>query len=246
VSKVVQPTPEAERFLQAAVAELDIGEARYEQAARSYASLGDWLHRPDSTVKAFKPRVYVQGSFGLGTVIKPITDVEDYDVDSVCEFELLTVSKLTQEDLKRRVGVEVRSYRVAKNMTKPVREGRRCWVLDYADGAQFHMDIVPAVSDVARQRVLLEQAGYNAKWTTTAIAITDNERCNYKLISDDWCRSNPKGYIAWFRERMQFELRRRYLAEAAKARVEDIPDYRVRTPLQSAIMLLKRHRERLR
>ena len=37
--------------------------------------------------------------------------------------------------------------------------------------------------------------------------------------------------------------RKQILAEVAKAHVEDIPDYRVTTPLQAAIMILKRHRD---
>ena len=54
-----------------------------------------------------------------------------------------------------------------------------------------------------------------------------------------------KGYAAWFRDRMkpQFEARRRALAESLRASVEDIPEYRVKTPLQQAIQLLKRHRD---
>lgn len=237
--------PQVEHFLDALAAELAISDTRYEQAETSYTSLGDWLHRPDSTLRQYSPQVYVQGSFGLGTVIKPITEQEDYDVDSVCELRALSTAHLTQKKLKQMLEVEVRSYHKAHAMTKPVREGRRCWVLDYADGAQFHMDIVPAVPDAQRRRLLIEKAGYNAIWSATAIAITDNERWNYTLQDNDWCGSNPKGYLKWFRSRMasEFEMRRRVLAEATRARVEDIPEYRVRTSLQSAIMILKRHRD---
>lgn len=39
------------------------------------------------------------------------------------------------------------------------------------------------------------------------------------------------------------ERRKRRLAEQVRASVEDIPDYRVRTPLQAAVMILKRHRD---
>ena len=40
-----------------------------------------------------------------------------------------------------------------------------------------------------------------------------------------------------------FEKRRRQIAEGVRASVEEIPDYRVRTPLQAAVMILKRHRD---
>lgn len=92
---------QVERFLQAMAEELAIPESRYEQAERSYKSLGDWFHRPESTVRNFDPTVYVQGSFRLGTAIRPINDSEEYDVDSVCELKKLAKGDLTQFDLKQ-------------------------------------------------------------------------------------------------------------------------------------------------
>jgi hypothetical protein len=238
-------TIEAERYLEALAESLSVSESRYEQAEKSYESLGGWLCRPASTVRPFGPQVYVQGSFALGTTIRPTTEAEDYDVDSVCEFHSLTALKLTQRELKRRIGVEIEAYRVSQNMTNKLREGRRCWTLNYADGAQFHMDVVPAVPAGYRQRVLLEEAGFSTDLAATAIGITDNERYNYDVLSEDWPRSNPLGYIEWFKKRMavRFQEERQRLAEAAMASVDSIPEYRVRTPLQSAIMILKRHRD---
>jgi len=234
-----------EDYLEALAEELAISDARYEQASRSYTSLGEWLHRPESSVRGYAPQVYVQGSFRLGTAIRPLNDAEEYDVDSVCELRSLTTRDLTQAQLKEIVGREIRAYHKAQNMKKPVREGRRCWVLDYADGAQFHMDIVPAVPNAAQQRALLEAYGHSIRLSETAIVITDLKSPVYGVMSGDWQRSNPKGFAQWFRERMgaPFERRRRRLAEAVHASVEDIPDYKVRTPLQSAIMILKRHRD---
>jgi len=239
------PTKNAEDFLTALADELAISESRYEQACRSYTSLGDWLHRPDSSVAQYDPQVYVQGSFRLGTVIRPLNDDEEYDVDSVCLLQSLGTKDLTQSQLKALVGEEIKAYHKAQNMIKPVREGRRCWVLDYADGAQFHMDIVPSVPNAIRQRMLLEARGLDLKWSETAMAITDIESPVYRMLSDDWQRSNPKGYAEWFKHRMGdvFEKRKRMLAESIKASVEDVPDYKIRTPLQSAIMILKRHRD---
>jgi len=239
------PTKAAEEYLAALADELAISESRYEQASRSYASLGEWLHRPESTVLRYDPQVYVQGSFRLGTAIRPLSDNEEYDVDSVCVLGNLGTGNLTQQQLKTLVGEEIKAYRRSQSMVKPVREGRRCWVLSYADGAQFHMDIVPSVPNAARQRLLLEAHGLDLSWSETAIVITDIQSPVYEYISDDWPRSNPKGYAEWFKLRMGtlFEQRRRQLAESIRASVEDIPVYRVRTPLQSAIMILKRHRD---
>lgn len=238
-------TRQAEDYLEAVADELEISEARYRDAETSYKSLGDWLNRRESSLLQFSPAVYVQGSFRLGTVIKPCTDEEEYDVDSVCELKLLNKSQLSQLQLKQRLGAEIEAYRRFKNMVKPLREGRRCWILDYADGAQFHMDVVPALPNATGQRLLLESHGITIPYTGTAIVITDNEHKHYRFISDEWPRSNPKGYADWFKSRMAiiFERRRRALAENLRASVEEIPDYRIRTPLQSAIMILKRHRD---
>lgn len=240
-----KPTSTAQEYLEALADELAISETRYEQAETSYHSLGDWLNRPASTIAAYNPTVYVQGSFGLGTVIKPLNTQEEYDVDAVCELRGLTKSQLSQRQLKILVGREIEAYRVAQNMMKPLREGRRCWTLYYADAAQFHMDVVPAVPNGAEIKRLLEARSLDTRCADTAIAITDNERLDYTLQTTDWPRSNPKGYLRWFQSRMAIAMRKRkeQLAKSIRASVEDIPDYRVRTPLQASIMLLKRHRD---
>jgi len=238
-------TRESEEFLEDLAEELSVPASRYEQAERSYKSLGDWLHREASSARQYGPKVYVQGSFRLGTTIRPSNDAEEYDIDSVCEFQKLSKTSLTQEQLKILLGAEIEAYRKAQSMNKPLREGRRCWILDYADGAQFHMDVVPALPNGQSARILLEARGLDARWTATAIAITDNEGPTYTAVTDDWPRSNPKGYSEWFKSRMSaaLERRKRILAESTRASVEDIPDYKVRTPLQAAVMILKRHRD---
>lgn len=112
------------------------------------------------------------------------------------------------------------------------------------------MDIVPCIPNAEDQRLLLESRNLDAQFADTAIAITENEGPAYDVITDDWPRANPRGYAEWFKSRMgDVFLRRRQQildemhAEGVTASVEHIPTYRVRTPLQSAIMILKRHRD---
>ena len=236
-------TNTAEELLERLAAELEIPDSRYEAAERSYGSLSKWLERPNSTLSRYRPSIYPQGSFRLGTVTKPADEDDHYDLDVVCEFNIGKAS-LTQEDLKKLLGVEIESYAQGKGMAEP-EESRRCWTLDYADGAQFHMDVLPALPDGSRQRSLLESRGFDARWSASGIAITDRDHPAFRVHTADWPSSNPKGYGAWFVDRMrvEFEARRRVLAEAAGARAEDIPEYRVKTPLQQAVQILKRHRD---
>jgi len=247
----IRITKQAETYLGALAKELEIPPSRYEQAEKSYKSLGEWFHREDSSVRDFDPDVFSQGSFKLGTVIKPQSKDEEYDVDCGCSLTYLDKTKLSQANLKKLLGEEVKLYRKNKGITKEVHEGRRCWRLDYADGAQFHMDLVPCIPNGHDQRQILEAKHLDAHFADTAIAITDNEVLpQYLQITDDWPRSNPRGYADWFKSRMGdvFVQRRAQVlnemqAKGITASVEDIPTYRVRTPLQSAIMILKRHRD---
>lgn len=237
------PTTTTDAFLQDLADELEIPPARYEAAERSYHSVGDWLHREGSSLRAADPQVYIQGSFRLGTAIRPASGDEDYDVDLVCELSFGKL-QLTQAELKEKLGAELRSYAEKHRMEEP-EPGRRCWTLNYADGAQFHLDALPALPDGEGRRLALASRGMVSRWAASAIAITDERHENYERRSSDWPHSNPKGYAEWFRTRMAvvFERRRRALAFEAQASVEAIPEHRVKTPLQQAIMILKRHRD---
>lgn len=234
----------AEEFLEDLAAELEVPKERYEAAERSYKSVGEWLQREGSSLRHLSPNTSVQGSFRLGTVIRPVNDSEDYDVDAVCELSA-DRTKYTQKRLKEVLGAELDAYAKAKGMNNRPVERRRCWRLDYADGAQFHIDVLPAVPDAQRQKTLFEGAGFKTPWWRTGIAITCKDHYAYERISDDWPRSNPRGYAEWFTSRMAVVHRERLrkIAESVHAKVEDIPAYHVKTPLQSAIQILKRHRD---
>jgi len=223
---------------------LDISESRFKEAEERYQAVGKWLERDDSIVEEYSPAIYTQGSFRLGTVIKPITDEERYDIDLVCELNL-TKKQVSQKLLKDLVGFEIKSYAQANNMKKPAKESRRCWTLNYADGTQFHMDILPCIPDSETFKLILKSRGIPGSISDHAIAITDNTLPNYDYLDEDWLRSNPKGYAEWFKERMkiQFEVRRMILAESISAKAEDVPDYKVKTTLQRAAQILKRHRD---
>ena len=95
-----QPNILSRRYIEALVEELAVDETRYEQAETSYKSVGSWLNRDNSTLTAYDPTVYVQCSFALGTVIKPLHSGEEYDIDAVCELIRLGKGQVTQAELK--------------------------------------------------------------------------------------------------------------------------------------------------
>ena len=104
--------------------ELNISDAVFDSANRSYKALGEYL---DNNLE--------------GTLIKPVDKSDDYDLDAVCkvyhDFD-------SPEDLKNLIGdVLKNSDRYSKLLVKE--EGKRCWTLKYSDDANFHMDILPSM-----------------------------------------------------------------------------------------------------
>ncbi len=226
--------------------ELDISDAKYQEAEDRYTAVGKWLERPDSLVRDYSPQIYVQGSFLLGTAIKPVGEDGEYDIDSVCTLEL-TTAECSQEELKQLIGSEMKEYARAQGMKKPVEEGRRCWTLNYADESHFHLDVLPAIPNAGAFRHLLETGRASSDWTDDAIGITDNTLPDYTARNADWPVSNPKGYADWFRTQMQDALSSIYRQEVVLLEeytsVDDVPSFRFRTPLQRAAQMLKYHRD---
>jgi hypothetical protein len=224
---------------------LDISEEAFAKAESRYQNIGKWLNRTDSKIRHKSPNIYPQGSINLGTIIKPINEVDEYDFDLVCEINYLK-NEITQEKLKELVGNEIRDYINAYKLKNPIKEGNRCWTLQYEDNINFHIDILPCVPDSHNFKLLLEKRGFkNVNFSDTAIAITDKNNPQYKNISLDWNFSNPKGYLSWFKDCMkkEFERKRNLLAEKMHKSFEKVPEYKVKTTLQQTIQILKRHRD---
>jgi len=108
---------------------IDISEKLFDQAEEYYKKLGAWM---DEETPNYRLTVYAQGSFALGTVIKPITEADDYDLDLVCEFA-------------DHYGLDARSLKVGvikplldnfDEVTK-IEEKRRCWQVIYKNASNF-------------------------------------------------------------------------------------------------------------
>lgn len=226
---------------------LDIPESYRRSAEARYASLGKWLDRENSSVSQYAPEIFPQGSFLLGTVVRPSGEDDEYDIDLVCKIHR-SKDQITQADLKRLVGSEIRSYQVAQSMEKEPEEKRRCWTLSYADEAKFHLDILPCIPERV-QDDLLNYFGYNeilkSEIQQRAISITDNEKSDtYAVYCNDWPSSNPQGYAIWFMSRMASDGGGKGNGgKNVEASVSPVPQFESKTPLQRAIQVLKRHRD---
>jgi hypothetical protein len=201
--------------------ELDIPDHVYEDAVVKYEAVGEWLDAEDSPLKKYKPEIFPQGSFRLGTAVRPYNDSGEYDIDLVCH---LTIEKdhTTQAELKDRVGNRLKADSALKEILE---ESRRCWRLNYS--GQFHLDVLPVIP--------------NAEQPPSGILLTDTDLHH-------WQKSNPKGYADWFYRRMAvFVVAQKEAILKAEAftykSIEEVEEWKVRTPLQRAVQLLKRHRD---
>jgi hypothetical protein len=207
-------------LLSGAVEILDIPPHMQQLAIELYEEVGTWLAEQGG----YRCRIYPQGSFRLGTVVRPILGTGEFDIDLVF---LLAIAKesITQSDLKERVGAMLHDYMQWKrqhqgNGPKTCEPRRRCWTLTYPDHG-FHLDVLPTIPDV--------------EYPPTGILLTD---VDLRL----WQHSNPIGYATWFRARSE-ELQQLLAAVAVKRHVNvtDVPEWEVRSTLQRVVQVLKWH-----
>jgi len=233
---------------------LELPDSSYEAATKRYRDLGDWLHdKSKSQCAQFAPDVFPQGSFRLGTAIKPWKQ-EDYDLDLVCTLKSdITTANYTQYRLKSLLGEDLNNYRKERSIAEALEEKHRCWRLNYQDTLKFHMDTSPSIPHEASTFKILKERMVKTGSTEAfaqnvaqmALAITDNRHLHYRELCTDWKISNPEGYAIWFESRMHQArelLESRAIMEKV-ASVDNLPVYRWKTPLQYAIQILKRHRD---
>ncbi len=203
-------------LLDGAVEVLDISPDLHDTAVQRYTEVGTWL--ADNGSPGWE--IHSQGSFLLGTVVRPATESGEYDIDLVCQLPLQKDST-SKEELKQRVGDQLIAYRRWKlsqghtDGPDSLESRRRCWTLGYPG---FHLDVLPAIPD--------------EKHPPTGILLTDK---NLRA----WQHSNPLGYAHWFRKRS--ELSRALLEKKQAASVAKVPEHHIRSPLQRLVQILKWH-----
>ncbi len=222
---------------------LDIPQSLYEKAIGHYNAVATFLQE-----QGIESDIYPQGSYSLGTVVRPYKESEDaaYDLDAVCEIKI-NKSDTTAEEIKKMVGDALKSDGTYRKMLQE--EWDKCWTLEYADvnGIGFSVDIVPAVAEediVLKNNLETEGVDFTVYDSQIAITHKDGERYTWKT-------SNPKAYQNWFKklnesfvkaERQKLAKRRDgRLYVLNEATVEKIPETQERSALQRVIQIVKYH-----
>lgn len=157
---------------------LNITQTMMKKAETAYNALGEHIKNSNEEWDVI---VYPQGSFQLGTVIKPVNDEEQYDVDLVV---LVKTSYYDAEMLRNEVLQVLESH---GRYEGKIENKKPCIRIQYADSSQFHMDIASA-----------QEIGITNDTSINIARFDGDERYFYEI-------SNPKGYIDWFKKTMQFE-----------------------------------------
>lgn len=216
------------------VKKLDISDTMRKNAEEKYKALAKELNELGINVE-----IYPQGSFALGTVVRPYTNGKEveYDLDFICQ-EIGTKNDRSPKDVKKCI------QEVLERHGRKVSEDNSCWIIDYANIAEslgFKIDIVPAVDEMFETKMRLVSQNVDFEYATHAIAITNTE--DYEEY--DWAASNAKGYTKWFNDINAPFLEKAVIEKSAeyKCSIENLPDIDKKSNLQRVIQILKRHRD---
>lgn len=221
---------------------IDITPTMYNNAVEKYTQLSSYLS--DNGIKA---EIYPQGSFALGTVVRPIMKGDDaaYDLDFVCQV-CDYKNALSPIELRNKV---LKILQDSKMYDRNLKIYDECFTIEFADidGIGFSIDIVPAVAESAEVIARLVTKSLRHDLVETAIAIPKQNRSQYS-----WITNNPRGYKAWFdeindrfNEMSRIEYRQNLLEQNRHifSSIQEIPEDLERSSLQRVIQILKFHRD---
>lgn len=220
------------------VEKLDISPTLFKNAQSKYEALAAFLDE-----HGIEATIYPQGSFALGTVIRPIkkTSNPSYDLDCICQVSG-TKSEYTPSGLRELIEKVLKGNDTYGGKLLNCEE---CFTIEYADvnGVSFSIDLVPAVSDSDAEKAVLITKGLSPHIVDTSIAIPrQNSEKSYR-----WISNNPKGFKKWFDD-----INESFLMYAPKyaergifesASVEELPNEVRHSALQRVIQILKYHRD---
>lgn len=234
-----------DKFILNSLNDLDLTPTMEKNARDKYAALSKYLDE-----HGLKSDFHPQGSFLIGTTIRPYRDGKDQDYD----LDILAILKRKKEDtdaksVKNDVGNCIKESGIYSD--KLEKEDRNCWTLKYAevsDGVGFSLDIVPSVDEDILIKNDIIDSGVSYSNAEKTVAIT-----NKKVSEYNWLTSNPIGFGDWF-----LRISNQHLTNDMKSEqynnlpnnirmvfesVEKIPTYYYRSNLQRAVQFIKRHRD---
>lgn len=220
---------------------LQISETMFKNAEEKYTSVAKLLME-----KIGGADVYPQGSFAIGTTTRPYKDGKDlsYDIDLILEIDR-NKSELDGDELLEEV------YNILNEnglYNGKIERGEKSITINYADidGIGFTLDVVPAVKESLDVKQDLIDAGGKEKYIKDSIAISSLDKSD----RDGWYTATPKGYRRWFEEinspykKHLFEsLQRDKTGKVIYNSIDDVPHYKMKTPVQETVQFFKRVRD---
>ena len=144
----------------------------FEQLKSSYEDIAKWLAKDELIQSHGDVEILPQGSLALGTIVKPIDEEDDFDVDLLAKIDS-EYFKGKPKELKQIVGHRLMQHeRYKKNMT----EGKRCWTIEYSNR---HADILPCIPN----------------YVSSDFLITTEKKAENHYVEHS---TNPIGYKKWF------------------------------------------------
>ena len=205
--------PQIDEYLESICEKLQLPPSKYKLAEDRYVTVAQWLGAEGSQLASFRPLIYPQGSFLIGTTTQPFGRKE-FDLDFVCQ--LMADWRLFKSPLVLLDLLEARFKDHSKYKSMYERRNR-CIALYYKD--DFYMDILPACPDS-------EGGG-------TCIRVPDRK-------AKVWKASNPKGYGIWFESKAELPP---HIVKGYIEPVPAQEDAEEKSPLKLAVQLLKRRRD---
>lgn len=222
---------------------LDISPTMYENATKKYQTLGEELNR-----RGIECDVLPQGSFATGTVVRPLKNgnATDYDLDAVCVLNKERINTNPQ-DIKTIVGEALEKCGYYEH----VLECDECWTIRFAEenGIGFNIDVVTSAAESVETKEKLKKLSspYFGGFVDKSVAMA-NGLHNSK--SSSWKTINPEGFKEWFEDIndrfMKFTREQRFILEKGRVvagEIKPIPSDDLRSSLQIAIQIMKRHRD---
>ena len=163
-----------DQVLRSICTQIKITKLQHALAVKHYRSVGGFLSGSRSPLAKYRPTIYSQGSFRIGTTNRP-RGQDEFDLDFVCEFAFWSARSGGPDYLLHELYdciLRNTDFRQLVELKK------RCVRLKYS--GDFHMDILPAISDPSKG--------------STCIKVPDREL-------HGWTDSNPRGYANWFEDK---------------------------------------------